>query len=434
MTAHTILRWTTALLLWTFPQVATAQDALIQPDALRADLDLALHMVREQHPALGEVVDEEALDREVKRIVEELDRPVSQRQAWKMLTRLNPYFADGHLLIGMPDWRGEAARAIADGRGLFPFEIKLDDQGQPRIAAALGGAVQPLAGTPIRRINGRDAHDVAADMLRRAHGDTPRMRRALVSERWWFFYSMLFGSPDRFDLVLDGVRTFELHSSPAFMLPAAIAREESFEANFQCRIEPDGRAVMRLGTFGWPDKPRYLEFTRACFANMHGSGTGKLLIDVSTNGGGSDDLWFEGIMPYVTARPWRSGSTYLKRVVEDDPENGEIAGEIVAGENSLREARPVDDELFYRGDIEVRIGPMTYSSAVLFANVMRDFGFARICGSGGAVRTRQTGGVRTTMLPATGLFLSFPRFILAPPSGDMAPQKLEASGDCKFQS
>ena len=419
-------------LLAALSPAAKAGEALIEPAALRADLDQALREVRARHPALDQVADIAALDAEAARIRRSIDGPVSRADAWALLARLNPHFKDGHTLIGRPGWRGEAAKLIARGEGLFPFEVELDRRGLPRIAGALGGGPHPLSGTPIRQINGEDGRKLAAAMLARAHGDTPRMRRALVSERWWFFYAMLRGTPQRFDLRIGDARPGRLTLTAAPVLPAAIAREDDFDANFRCRTAADGQALLGLGSFGWPDRPRVLAFTRDCFARLRAAGTTRLLIDLSANGGGDDDLWIEGVMPYVATRPWRNGSTALKRVIADDAAKGEIAGTIVAGENGLRESPPVDAALAYRGDIEVRIGPMTYSSAVLFANVMRDHGLARLCGEGAAARTRQTGGTRTLTLPASGFFLSYPRFILDPPAGDRAPALLESDGRCAF--
>lgn len=73
----------------------------------------------------------------------------------------------------------------------------------------------------------------------------------------------------------------------------------------------------------------------------------------------------------------------------------------------------------------MRIGPGTYSSAILFANVMRDFGFATLVGAGGAARQAQSGGVRDARLPHTGLAISLPRFILDPPAGPAPGALLE---------
>lgn len=427
-----LLLVTFVALLLALPPAAKAGETLLTPEALRADLDKALHEVRSRHPALEQVADIPALEAEAARIRGAIDGPVSRADAWAMLARLNPHFGDGHTLIGRPGWRGEAAKLIARGEGLFPFEVELDRHAVPRIAGALGGGPHALAGKPIRRINGEDARKIAAAMLARAHGDTPRMRRALVAERWWFFYAMLHGTPQRFNLRIGDARPERLTVAAASVLPAAIAREDDFDANFRCHTTAGGGALLGLGSFGWPDKPRVLAFMRDCFARLRAAGTTRLLIDVSANGGGDDDLWIDGVMPYVAKRPWRNGSTHLKRVIAEDPAKGEIAGTIVAGENGLREPTPVDAALAYRGAIEVRIGPMTYSSAVLFANVMRDHGLARLCGEGAAARTRQTGGTRTLTLPASGFFLSYPRFILDPPAGDKARALLETDGPCAF--
>ena len=81
----------------------------------------------------------------------------------------------------------------------------------------------------------------------------------------------------------------------------------------------------------------------------------------------------------------------------------------------------------FTGKVQVRIGPGTYSSAILFANVMRDFGLATLVGSGDAARQSQSGGVRNVRLPHTGLVMSLPRFILDPPAGSSAGALLEAA-------
>ena len=54
---------------------------------------------------------------------------------------------------------------------------------------------------------------------------------------------------------------------------------------------------------------------------------------------------------------------------------------------------------------------------MLFANVMQDFGFATLVGTGGAARRSQSGGVYGVPLPQSGLTLSIPRFGLDPPGG-----------------
>jgi hypothetical protein len=111
-----------------------------------------------------------------------------------------------------------------------------------------------------------------------------------------------------------------------------------------------------------------------------------------------------------------STNTYLKR---------EASGVVSAG--TIESAtQPVENEpLHFAGKVTVEIGPLTYSSAVLFANVVWDYRFGVLTGIGGAARTRQSGGVRSVTLPNTGLILSYPRFVLDPPAGSSAPKLLQ---------
>ncbi|WP_130327049.1 S41 family peptidase [Sphingomonas sp. BK036] len=85
----------------------------------------------------------------------------------------------------------------------------------------------------------------------------------------------------------------------------------------------------------------------------------------------------------------------------------------------------VDEPLHFSGKVTVLIGPLTYSSAVLFSNVVRDYGFGTLAGTGGAARIRQSGGVQSVDLPNTGLVLSYPRFVVDPPSGSRGPTYLQ---------
>ena len=323
--------------------------------------------------------------------------------------------ADGHLFIGLPNWREQSAAAIRQGTGFFPFEVTLDVKGYPVIVAALGGSTTPLAGRRILRIDGRDARMIAGSLLARAHGDTPAFRKALLSQRWWLLYSKLYGTPSAYDLALSGSK--EPHHVPAgHTLPAILQQDASFERLFACRLDPNGSARLTVASFFWEDKERFLRFTYDCFAQMKAASTKRLVIDVSANGGGDDDMWKDGILRYIATRPYKQGSTYIKR---------ERNGAVTEGTIETATQPVVDEPLHFAGDVTVLIGPFTYSSAVLFSNVVRDYGFGTLAGTGNAARTRQSGGVQSVKLPHTGLVLSYPRFVIDPPSGVRSPIYLQ---------
>ncbi|WP_161494994.1 S41 family peptidase [Caulobacter sp. BP25] len=401
--------------------VARAAETPISVAGLRSDLRLAVDTIERNHPDLSHSVSQAQLERATRRIDRQLDHPLTQAQAWSALAQLNPVLADGHLFIGLPDWRKESAQAAAEGKTFFPFEVSLDAQGALRIVSALGGAPTPFAGQRIRQINGQDAGLVVRALLARVHGDTPRSRSALLAKRWWLFYAKVYGSPVAFHIDLANAGRQVIAGSGE--TPAILREEASFESTYQCDVRKQG-AVLTVAAFSWPDKARFFDFTNDCFARIAAAGATRLVIDIRQNGGGDDDMWRDGLLRYIADRPYKHGSGYIKRVLQPRAP-GEVAGAIVSGEIETATEPPTDEPLRFKGQVYVLVGPLTYSSAVLFSNVVQDYGFAKVAGVGGAVRTRQSGGVQTLRLPNTGLLLFYPRFVLDRPSGAAKPVYIE---------
>ena len=73
----------------------------------------------------------------------------------------------------------------------------------------------------------------------------------------------------------------------------------------------------------------------------------------------------------------------------------------------------------FDGEISVVVGAYSYSSAILFANTMQDFGFANIVGEQTGGYSWQTGGTQLFTFPHSKLIAVSPRFYLQRPSGKM---------------
>lgn len=400
---------------------ARAEETLVSLDGLLADLRLAVETIERSHPDLAHSVSRDDLEGAYRRIERDLTRPMTRTEAWSAFAQLNPVLADGHLFIGLPDWRRETARALAEGAALFPFEVGIDAQGALRVVSALGGAPTPYAGQRILRINGRDADDVTRELATRTHGDTPAFRSALLAQRWWLFYAKVYDTPLAFELDLAEAGPTIVAASRE--TPAFLQDEASFERTFRCEVGSHG-AVLTAGTFAWPDETQFFAFTNDCFEKIAAAGSSLLVIDIRHNGGGNDEMWREGLLRYIADRPYAHGSRYIKRVIEPQAP-GEVAGQLVSGVIESETAPPSSEPLRFDGEVFVLVGPQTYSSAVLFSNVVQDYGFARVAGVGGAVRTRQSGSVQTLRLPNTGLMLFYPRFVLDRPSVEAASTYVE---------
>ena len=423
---------------------AAAAAPRITAAEFRHDIAFVRAMIARMHPDPAFSTDPAAMHRALDRIAQALPDTLTRDQAWRRLATVNALLADGHFFIGYPDWREQARAWLAGGGSVFPAEVEVAPDGalylrpDPDPGLGTGGSEDEGGRARIVAVNGVDAAELVAALSPLVHGDTPRFRAYLLGQRWWLYYWKAFGAPAHYELELErgqergqereqareqaregARRTVSLPGRRT--LPAIL--DEEARAPFDLAIGEDGRAVLTLGTFSLADPAPFLAFTRAAFACLGARGATPLVIDISRNGGGDDALWLDGLMPYIATRPYRTGSTYrgLSRARAGEaaqPMRGEIA--------TWRQPQP-HNPLRFAGNTEVRIGPGTYSSAVLFANVMRDFQFATLVGEGGAARRSQSGGVREVRLPYSGLALVLPRFILDPPAGASPGALLEAA-------
>ena len=307
-----------------------ADERRFTPEELRADLAFIDSEIRAQHPDPAHSVDDAAFGRTMQALQSSLEAPLSRDKAWAAFATLNPSFADAHLAVLYPNWRGAAEAHLAAGGTFFPFEVSIADDGTPVVTGLLGGAPTPLAGRRIRTIDGVDARERTAAMLARAHGDTPAFRAELASRRWFFFDWKLFGAQADYAITFEGAAAPQ-RIAASRATPAFLADESSFERQFAFEPLPCKAALLTVSAFGWPDKPQFLAFTRDAFERIKGSGTRTLIIDVRANNGGDDDFWMEGILPYLADTPYRHGSGYRKRVLEKYRDEGETTGAVVTG-------------------------------------------------------------------------------------------------------
>jgi hypothetical protein len=404
---------------------ACADPARFTADQLRQDLDVLAREIVAGHPRLSHSVDPELFAAAVQELRKGLRRPLTRDEAWREFATLNPLLADGHLFIAFPDWRGDAEAHRAQDGTFFPFEVVLGEDGSLRVKSLLGGAATPQAGARIAAINGMDASVVCSEILARAHGDTPAFRADLASRRFSFYAWKLFGAPPTYDIAFEAAPEEPDRIPGSRAQPEFLADETAFDRQFSLSLLPGDAALLTVASFAWPKKDEFLAFTRDAFARIRDAGVRRLVIDVRANGGGDDDFWIEGILPYVATKPYRWASSYEKRVLERYRDEGETAGAVVSGPIDRWIQPDEANPLRFEGDVFVLVGSSTYSSAILFANVIQDFGFGTTAGSGGTARANQSGGIQRSVLPNTGLVVYWPRFILARPSGAAEPRLLQ---------
>jgi hypothetical protein len=389
-------------------------------EQLQQDVRFIRQSIGEIHPEPGFSVVPEQLDKALDAAQQRLSVPMSRDDAWRSLARLNPVFSDAHFALVQPDWRAQGEAWLASGGVLFPYEVQATADGKLFVRAALGGGVTSMAGMPVDSVNGVPAKRLVQELLQLVHGDTPQFRAEVLSRRWWFYYWKLHGAPSRYVFSHKG-EPMDVAGSRA--RPEAIvgADESDFGHVFRFELLGKRAALLTINQFSWPDKEKFYAFTAAAFARIREAGVTTLLIDVRENPGGDDDMWKQGVLPYIATRPYRHTSTYVKKVIPGRASGSERVGDIVRGKLENWESPAPGNPLRFNGRVYVLVGGMTYSSAVLFSNVMQDFKFGQLVGTGGYARARQSGGIQIRSLPNTGLELVLPRFILDRPAGDNGP-------------
>ncbi len=409
--------------------VARAGDPAIAPPTftarqLSADVDALAMALRDMPPDLAHTADPAKVTEALVELRKQIGAtPLDRDAVWRLFATMNPLLGDGHLFVGFVDWRADARAHLKSGGKFFPFEMQVSPDGALYVERGLGGIGDVLAGAEVATINGADAHAVSAALLARVHGDTPAFREALLSRRFWFYYWKMYGAPAAFEIRIAG-ETAPRQFAGSTALPAVLADEESFERQFRLELLSNNTAVLTLSSFAWPDKAQFLTFTHDAFQEMRAARAKTLIIDVRANGGGNDEMWIDGVLPYLATKPYRWASRFRKRVVVADPARHEAVGDIVDGEVETWIPPQPDNPLRFAGRVFVLVGSATYSSAVVFSNVMQDFHFGKIAGQGGSVRAAQTGGTRRTTLPNSGLIVVAPRFVLTRPSGANTPALL----------
>lgn len=398
---------------------STAQPVLYTSTQLRQDLRYLQDTIAAIHPDISFSADPAALAVAMKSVETRLNQPMTRDQAWRVFASLNPVFADGHVQIWMPDWKAQVKDHLKSGGKLFPFETHVDEHGDIFIRSELGDTPTSLAGLRIESINGIPVRAVSQAMMAVATGDTPAFRAHQVARRMWLTYLKLFGAPAQFDLVLaTGTGSKRVHVPASSIMPASVAAvEDDMAEQFQFELLPDRSALFTINQFSLGDKKLFYAFTQQAFARMREAGTTTLIIDLRQNTGGDDDMWREGILPYIATKPYRHTSTYIKKVIPGRESATEKLGDVIHGVQENWVQPTPDNPLRFDGKVYVLVGRMTYSSSVIFSNVMQDFGFGQLVGERGIARARQSGGSQDRTLPNTGLGLVIPRFILERPAG-----------------
>ena len=377
-----------------FPSVSTE---VYHPDSIKAELESWLQQSKAVHPKFDNSIDYKELLTVKDSLLNEIISPLNQLEVFRVFSRLNSVFADGHHGIVFPKFRDQIAEAVKQGDRLLPLRVHIGDDYSLAVKYDANGI---SAGTTIKTINGVPSTDITKYLEKHIHGDNPRFRRALLSNRFTQYLWMFYGASEKYVLDTDlGTSTMlgvtELPPHRRSVIP--LEDNVSFEI-----LNNNQTAYLEIKSFNlYHQLDEWLPYADSIFTTVIDTNVKHLVIDLRQNTGGYDDSWIHGIMPYIAKKKWQRMLHFLGRV---RPTDGAFPGRVgeVAIFDYPGEYEVVDTVKKFNGEVYVIVDDLTYSSSIMFSAAIKDNGLGKIVNST-AGRGCQTGMPKLHDMPVTGL-------------------------------
>lgn len=357
------------------PKVTTE---VFSPESIKEELESLIKQIRETHPNLFMIVDYEELLRVKNKILRKITVPMNQLDIFRLFSLLNPVLADGHNGMWLPERRKQIESAIKQGDRLFPLPVHIDKDFKLFVRTTTKGIE---LGTRIHHINGIDAIEITKHLVGRTRGDNSDIRRSLVAstfaENLWQFY----GSSKIFNLeIKKGEEIKRITIKGSLDLLSKRNGNKKFEDKYSFKLLADNQVgYLKANTFYLPEGTEKLNaLTDSMFKELRDKGSKYLIVDIRENGGGFDELWIDGIISYTAKKKVQRMSHYIGRVGETDEvfpgRLGEVAIYDFKGEIEVSEKPKFNEEIY------LIVGRKTYSSAIMFASVIKDNQLGKIVG------------------------------------------------------
>ena len=295
------------------------EDSLFTPEQMREDLLFFYDKVLKTHPNPYHIISKDSLDKNVEVLLKSLDKPLNRREFWLKIATLNACF-DGHtefLIIGeifdyfwanskpQISWNLSNSMIMSDSLRNFYFNPAYSDS--------------LLAGKHIKSINDIPANQIVDKISTYYSHENKKALPQSFSSRFFLLYPNIFGRVDsfRFEYINNNevtVRTFT--SNDTALLTQMKQHKSIFEGKNFVRFNfyEDSIAIIELNSFNPDDLDKnYRKDLEKIMNTVVKKNIKHLFIDISANGGGSEDCAFE-ILNFIKTekKKYYIGSSEIK--------------------------------------------------------------------------------------------------------------------------
>jgi len=394
---------------------------LITANDLKKDLTELRILLDSVHPEPSFTMNIAEVKFQLKKFAEAITTPMTRLEAWKYLSQLNPYFQDGHMVISYPKFTTALNHHIDNGGRIFPLKVRIDKSHRIYVTDVKSIDKKINVGDRITAINGVEASNIVNDILSRMHGDTVSNRLAFASERFAKMYWLLYGDTGYYQIDIkndNGQNNYSVVGSDVKLGGS----NHNIDEFTQRKLLGNNIGYLRIDRFYYtPDQEKaYFNFMEESWQAFYNAKVQDVIIDVRNNPGGTDHYWQQGIAPYIANEPFLFVSQFKVRLTERNlrlgPAQGEL-GTIMEGPYDQLISVKKHNDLRISGKAYLLMGPLSYSSSVLFLTALQDSKQAIIAGQSSGARSCTTGRIETSNLPGSKLEITLPTLILTRPSG-----------------
>lgn len=379
------------------------------------------------HPDPSFTMNIKALELELNKLTQTIVAPMTQLEAWKHFSLMNPFFNDGHMVITYPEYEQRLNQHMDNGGRFFPLQVRIDKSQNIYVTGVENVNENINIGDKIAAINGVAAAEIVGNILNRMHGDTVSNRRAFGAQRFAKMYWLLYGDSHYYQVDIDDNSELRRYSIPGS--DNNTVRDNSDISDFvQRKILKDDIGYIRIDRFYYSSEQEepFFNFMKQSWLEFRDANVQDVIIDVRNNPGGTDHYWQLGIAPFVAQKPFSFLSRFKIRMTERNIRLGPFKGELgTIAEGSYDELIPIEEhnDLRIPGKAYLLMGPLSYSSSVLFLTAFQDSHQAVIAGESGGARSCTTGRIQTSSFDGSKLELTMPTAIFTRPAGQQLCKK-----------
>lgn len=413
------------------------------PKLLMEDLDFMLRTYEDVHPNLFLYTPDDVIDSNIILYKNQLKQPLASLEFWKLLAPVTAKFGDGHTFVNFPYLFRQ--KYLDNGGRIFPLNVRID--GNQLFVKENYSLDSTLAvNSKILFINNIPGNTILRDLRRYKGAEQPEFINRYVQRMFkpllWVHYGFENNFKVEYVSSLDGKRyTKTLLGLKSVEYDSLSHKKKSQKKpvywNFQI-ISDESIGIIDLNSFAYKKNlEEFKKFLNSVFTQIQQENIKTLIIDLRGNGGG-ENLLGEALIDYLASKPWvlfsKADFKVSKQIKSDmfpwvirwipiktfihlfsfmytsvgieKVEFDSVKSDLL--HVYMKSKKFKKNPLRFNGNTYVLIDRGSFSMSVMFAAVMKDYGFATLIGEETGQSANPYGGNYFFNLPNTRLRASVP--------------------------